>query len=45
MLTVSLILCVAALLVAIAAAMNKAPLWLAVILVAIVQALQFIPAH
>jgi len=45
MLSVSLILCLAALFVAIAAAMNKAPLWVAVVLIAIAQALQFLPAN
>jgi hypothetical protein len=45
MLTVSLILVIAALIVAVAAAMNKAPLWVAVILIAIVQALQFLPVR
>jgi hypothetical protein len=45
MLTVSLILVLAALFVAIAAAMGKAPLWVAVVLIAIVQALQFLPVN
>jgi len=45
MLTVSLILALAAFFVAIAAAMGKAPLWVAVILVAIVQLLQFVPVN
>lgn len=43
MLTVSLILVLAALLCAIGAAMNKVPLWVAVILLAIVAALQYLP--
>lgn len=43
MLTVTLILVVAALIVAILSAMGKAPLWVAVILIAIVQALQVLP--
>lgn len=43
MLTVSLILVVAALICAILSAMGKAPLWVAVVLIAIVQALQFLP--
>ena len=45
MLTVSLILVIAALFVAIAAAMNKAPLWVAVILLAIAACLQHLPAN
>lgn len=43
MLTVSIILVLAALGVAIFAAMNKAPLWVAVILLAVVMALQYLP--
>jgi hypothetical protein len=43
MLTVTLILVVAALIVAILSAMGKAPLWVSVILVAIVLALQVLP--
>lgn len=45
MFTVSLILVLAALFVAIAAAVNKAPLWVAVILLAIVAALRLLPAN
>jgi len=45
MLTISLILVLAALFVAIAAAMGKAALWVAVILLAIVQAIQFLPVN
>jgi hypothetical protein len=43
MLTVTLILVIGALIAAIAAAMNKCPLWVAVILLCIVAALQVLP--
>ena len=43
MLTVSLILIVGALIAAIASAMGKAPLWVAVILLCVVLALQVLP--
>lgn len=43
MLTVLIILVLAALVAAIASAMGKAPLWVAVILLAIVAAVQVLP--
>lgn len=45
MLTVMFILVLGALIVAIAAAMGKAPLWVAVILLAIAMALQVLPVR
>jgi hypothetical protein len=43
MLTVMLILVVGALICAIASAMGKAPLWVAVVLLAVAMALQVLP--
>jgi hypothetical protein len=43
MLTVSLLLVVAAFIVTIAAALGKAPLWIAVLLVVLVQLLAIVP--
>ena len=43
MLTVLIILTLAALCVAIASAMGKAPLWVAVVLLAIIAAIQVLP--
>jgi hypothetical protein len=43
MLSVSLLLVVAAFLVTIAAALGKAPLWIAVLLVVLVQLLAIVP--
>jgi len=43
MLTVTFIVAVAAFVVAVAAAMNKAPLWVAVVLTTIALLLQMIP--
>jgi len=45
MLTVMFILVLGALIVAIASAMGKAPLWVAVILLAIAMALQVLPVR
>lgn len=45
MFTLLIILVLGALLVAIAAAMNKAPLWVAVILLAVAMAVQVIPVR
>jgi hypothetical protein len=45
MLTITLILLVAALLITIASSLGKAPLWVAVILVIIVQLLAVLPAR
>jgi hypothetical protein len=43
MLTVALLLAIAALLCAIAAAIGKAPLWVAVVLLAILETLRTLP--
>lgn len=45
MLTVMFILIIGALVAAIASAMNKAPLWVAVVLLAIAMALQVLPVR